>query len=161
MKTIAPAIDMAIVEVDSPGFFDQRPPLALADHFPAMKQSVSVYGYPMGGEELSITQGIVSRIECASMYYGNTAVRIQIDAAVNPGNSGGPAVADGKLIGLVFSKFSSGENIGYLLAAEEVRTFLQTIQHGPYLGKPQLRDALATTENAALPGASASRRKRD
>ncbi len=150
VKAIAPAIDMAIVAVESPSFFEQRPALPLSDNLPAMKQSVSVYGYPMGGEQLSITQGVVSRIECVSVNYGNTAVRIQIDAAVNPGNSGGPAVADGKLIGLVFSKFSSGENIGYLLAAEEVRTFLDTIQHRPYLGKPQIRDTLATTENAAL-----------
>ncbi len=150
VKTVAPAIDMAIIEVDAPGFFDQHPPLPLADDFPPLKQSVSVYGYPMGGEQLSITQGVVSRIECASVGYGNMAVRIQIDAAVNPGNSGGPAVVDGKLIGLVYSKFVRGENIGYLLAADEVRIFLQTIRHGPYLGKPQIRDALATTENAAL-----------
>lgn len=150
VKSIAPAIDMAIIDVENPDFYEKRPPLPLADKLPAMKQSVSVYGYPIGGEELSITQGVVSRIECASVTYGNSAVRIQIDAAVNPGNSGGPAVADGKLIGLVYSKFSSGENIGYLLAAEEARTFLQTIRHGPYLGKPQLRDVMATTENAAL-----------
>ena len=86
----------------------------------------------MGGEQLSITQRVVSRIEYRSVAYGSSAVRIQIDAAVNPGNSGGPAVSDGKLIGLVFSKFSAGENIGYLLAAEEVRMLLKAIENGPY-----------------------------
>ena len=50
----------------------------------------------------------------------------QIDAAINPGNSGGPAVADGKIVGLVYSKIVQGENIGYLLAADEVRMFLKT-----------------------------------
>ena len=108
VKVFVPGLDMAILEVDNPAFFEQRPPLPLADNLPAMKQSVSVYGYPVGGEQLSITQGVVSRIEYRSIAYGSSAVRIQVDAALNPGNSGGPAVSDGKLIGLVFSKYSAG-----------------------------------------------------
>ena len=150
VKVFVPKLDMAILEVDSPAFFEQRPPLPLADKLPAMKQSVSVYGYPMGGEQLSITQGVVSRIEYHSVAYGSSAVRIQIDAALNPGNSGGPAVSDGKLIGLVFSKYSTGENIGYLLAAEEVRMLLKALDKGPYAGKLQLDEEVATTENEAL-----------
>ena len=69
---------------------------------------------------------------------------------MNPGNSGGPAVSDGKLIGLVFSKYSSGENIGYLLATEEVKMLLKALEKGPYPGKLQLREEVATTENEAL-----------
>ena len=115
-----------------------------------MKQSVNVYGYPVGGEQLSITQGVVSRIEYRTIAYDSSAVRIQIDAALNPGNSGGPAVSDGKLIGLVFSKYSAGDNIGYLLAAEEVKMLLKALEKGPYPGKLQLGEEVATTENEAL-----------
>ncbi|MGO9114121.1 MAG: PDZ domain-containing protein [Thermoguttaceae bacterium] len=150
VKVFVPRLDMAILEVDNPTFFEQRSPLPLADNLPAMKQSVSVYGYPVGGEQLSITQGVVSRIEYRSIAYGSSAVRIQIDAALNPGNSGGPAVSDGKLIGLVFSKYSTGENIGYLLAAEEVKMLLMAIEKGRYAGKLQLGEEVATTENEAL-----------
>ena len=150
VKVFVPELDMAILEVDNPAFFEQRPPLPLADNLPAMKQSVSVYGYPVGGEQLSITQGVVSRIEYRSIAYGSSAVRIQIDAALNPGNSGGPAVSDGKLIGLVFSKYSAGDNIGYLLAAEEVKMLLKAVEKGPYPGKLQLGEEVATTENEAL-----------
>ena len=150
VKVFVPALDMAILEVDSPAFFEQRPPLRLADNLPAMKQSVSVYGYPVGGEQLSITQGVVSRIEYHSIAYGSSAVRIQIDAALNPGNSGGPAVSDGKLIGLVFSKYTAGDNIGYLLATEEVKRLLKETEKGPYTGKFQLGEIMATTENEAL-----------
>ena len=150
VKAFVPGLDMAIIEVQSPGFFEQRPPLPLADNLPAMKQTVSVYGYPLGGEQLSITQGVVSRIEYHSVAYGCSAVRIQVDAALNPGNSGGPAVSDGKLIGLVFSKLSAGENIGYLLAAEEVKMLLKALEKGPYPGKLQLHEEVATTENEAL-----------
>ena len=150
VKVFVPGLDMAILEVDNPAFFEQRPPLPLANNLPAMKQSVNVYGYPVGGEQLSITQGVVSRIEYQSIAYGSAAVRIQIDAALNPGNSGGPAVSDGKLLGLVFSKYSAGDNIGYLLAAEEVKTLLKTLEKGPYVGKLQLGEEVATTENEAL-----------
>ncbi len=125
---IAPAIDLALVQIDSPSFFDGRPALPLAEDIPALKQAVNVYGYPMGGEQLSVTQGVVSRIEYADIYGYTSGLRIQIDAAINPGNSGGPAVSDGKIVGLVYSKFAAGENIGYLLAAEEVRLFLKDVR---------------------------------
>ncbi len=150
VKAIAPGIDLAVVEVDKPSFFDDHPPLRLAAEIPAVKQTVSVYGYPMGGEQLSVTQGIVSRIECTTIYCLTTGLRIQIDAALNPGNSGGPAVIDGKITGLVHSKLSHGENIGYLIAADEIRMFLGDVQKGPYRGKLQLWDSVQGTENEAL-----------
>jgi S1-C subfamily serine protease len=150
VKAVAPTVDLAIVEVDRPSFFDGHPPLPVAKDLPSLKQSVSVYGYPVGGEQVSVTQGIISRIEFTSVYYLTRGLRIQIDAALNPGNSGGPAVSDGKIVGLVFSKFSQGENIGYLLAADEIRSFLKDVEDGRYDGKPQLWDNLLSTENEAL-----------
>ena len=77
VKAFVPELDMAVVEVNNPAFFEQRPPLPLADNLPAMKQRVNVYGYPVGGKQLSITQGVVSRIEYHSMAYGSSAVRIR------------------------------------------------------------------------------------
>ena len=46
-------------------------------------------GYPIGGETISVTTGVVSRIEVTSYSHGATELLgIQIDAAINPGNSG-------------------------------------------------------------------------
>ena len=84
VQAMAPGVDLAIVEVEKPAFFDGRPPLPLADGIPAMKQTVSVYGYPIGGEQLSVTQGIVSRIEYTAIYCLISGLRIQIDAALEP-----------------------------------------------------------------------------
>ena len=150
VAAVAPMMDMAILEVDNPSFFDGRPPLTVAGDIPSLKQTVSVYGYPMGGEEISITQGIVSRIECTNINGFVSGLRIQIDAAINPGNSGGPVIADGKVAGLVFSKITRGENIGYLLAADEIRLFLNAIDHGVYRGKPMFWGYTQPTENEAL-----------
>ena len=147
---VAPGVDLAIVEVERAGFFDGRPALPLAADIPAIKETVSVYGFPIGGEQMSVTQGIVSRIECAIIDCFVTGLRIQIDAALNPGNSGGPAVADGKIVGLVHSKFKKGENIGYLIAAEEIRIFLNDIKDGKFDGKVQLWDTVYGTDNDAL-----------
>ena len=63
---IAPGLDLAVIRVEKPAFFDGHPPLPLTDDIPVVKQTVSVYGYPIGGEQISVTQGIVSRIECTA-----------------------------------------------------------------------------------------------
>lgn len=146
----APGIDLAVIELDDPSFFDTRGHVTIATEIPKVKDQISVYGYPMGGDELSVTEGIVSRIEFTS-YYGETnGLRLQVDAALNPGNSGGPAFADGKLAGLVFSGIPSSQNIGYLIPAEEIQLFLDDIADGAYDGKPMINDGLQTMENPAI-----------
>jgi len=147
---IAPAVDLALLRLDDNQFFEKRGFLPFVDELPRVKDTVNVYGYPTGGSELSVTEGIVSRIEFADYYYFGTGVRIQVDAALNAGNSGGPAVAQGKLVGLVFSRIRNAQNIGYLIPIEEIRLFLDDIADGHYNGKPQLYDSFQTVENDAL-----------
>jgi S1-C subfamily serine protease len=150
VTAIAPGIDLAIVELDDPTKLDGLEPLELATELPEPKSSINVYGYPTGGDELSVTSGIVSRIEYADYYYETVGVRVQVDAALNPGNSGGPAIQDGKIAGLVFSKIVEADNIGYLIPPEEIAAFLKDSSDGKYDGKLLLFDMLYTTENAAL-----------
>ena len=148
---VAPGIDLAVLQLDDPGFFDTHPPLARASKLPHIKDAVLAYGFPTGGNSLSITKGIVSRIEFVSYNYPVSGLRIQVDAAINPGNSGGPAIADDKMIGLAFSKLSGdAQNIGYIIPNEEVELFLKDIADGRYDGKPAMYDDLQTLENPAL-----------
>ena len=68
-----------------------------------------IYGYPYG-MPFTITKGIVSnpKQQIDGKYY------IQTDAAINPGNSGGAMVnSDNKLVGIVSSKFSDADNMGF------------------------------------------------
>ncbi len=150
VESIAQGIDLAVLKLDDESFFDGRPPLARATMLPAVKDAVLVYGFPTGGTNLSITKGIVSRIDFTLYSFPTSGLRIQIDAAINPGNSGGPAVADDKMIGLAFSRLGGGDNIGYIIPCEEIELFLKDVGDGRYDGKPAMFDALQTFENPAL-----------
>ena len=150
VEAMTPAMDLAILKLQDDAFFSQRSSLPFAAELPRVKDSINVYGYPTGGTELSVTQGIVSRIEYTDYYYQTSGLRIQVDAALNFGNSGGPAVSDGKLVGLVFSLIQNAQNIGYLIPVEEIQLFLDDIKDGVYDGKPQVFDLIQTVENDAL-----------
>jgi len=150
VEFIAPGIDLAVLKLDDPTFFDSHPPLPRTKMLPEIKDAVMVYGYPEGGTSLSITKGIVSRIEFTGYNFPVSGLRIQIDAAINPGNSGGPAVVGDKMIGLAFSRLGSADNIGYIIPNEEIELFLQDIADGHYDGKPAMFDELQTLENPAL-----------
>ena len=152
VEAVAPGIDLAVLKLDDPSFFNKHPPISRAGVLPHIKDPVLVYGFPIGGNTLSITKGIVSRIEYAPYNYPTSGLRIQIDAAINPGNSGGPAVADGKMIGLAFSRLvgDDAQNIGYIIPDEEIELFLQGVAAGHYAGKPSLFDELQTLQNPGL-----------
>ena len=149
---VAPGIDLAVLQLDDASFFDTHPAIERASELPQIKDTVLAYGFPTGGSSLSITKGIVSRIEFVPYNFPVSGLRIQVDAAINPGNSGGPAIAGDKMIGLAFSKLVGGEtqSIGYIIPNEEVDLFLQDIADGHYDGKPAMYDDLQTLENPAL-----------
>jgi S1-C subfamily serine protease len=150
VEAIAPGIDLAVLKLDDTTFFDSHPPIKRASSVGQIKDAVLAYGFPTGGSSLSITKGIVSRIEFTPYSHSVSGLRIQIDAAINPGNSGGPAVAGDRMIGLAFSELNNAQNIGYIIPNEEIELFLQDIADGRYDGKPALFDELQTLENPAL-----------
>lgn len=145
---VAPGIDLAVLKVDDPTFFAEHGALPRATSMPEIKEAVLAYGFPKGGSALSITKGIVSRIEFVEYSASVSGMRIQIDAAINPGNSGGPVLVDDKMIGLAFA--TMGNNIGYIIPNEEIALFLADIADGQYDGKPTMHDELQTLENASL-----------
>jgi S1-C subfamily serine protease len=150
VESIGPGIDLAVLKLEDESLFDTRPPVPRARTLPDIKEPVMAYGYPTGGTNLSITKGIVSRIDF--MPYGGftSALRIQIDAAINSGNSGGPAVSGDKMIGLAFSRLGGAQNIGYIIPNEEIDLFLADVADGRYDGKPAMFEEVQTLENPAL-----------
>lgn len=120
----------------------------LFDSLPDLQQGVKVVGYPLGGDQLSITSGVVSRIDL-SAYENNpaTLMSIQIDAAINSGNSGGPALsADGKLIGIAFQVLLHADGIGYIIPIPVLGVFLRA-----FLRSKALQLLSGPLSNTALP----------
>lgn len=147
---LARGLDLAVLELDDPSFFDKRPPVRRAAVLPDVREAVFAYGYPVGGNSLSTTRGIVSRVEFVGYGSFSSGLRIQIDAPINPGNSGGPVIAGDKMIGLAFSMAAGAQNIGYVIPNEEIELFLKDVADGRYDGKPLLHDSIQTLENPAL-----------
>lgn len=147
---LARGLDLAVLELDDPSFFDTRPPVPRLAVLPDVREQVFAYGYPVGGNSLSTTKGIVSRVEFVGYGSFSSGLRIQIDAPINPGNSGGPVIAGDKMIGLAFSMAANAQSIGYVIPNEEIELFLRDIADGKYDGKPLLHDSIQTLENPAL-----------
>jgi S1-C subfamily serine protease len=150
VAAVAPGMDLAVLTLEDEAFFQRHAPLQRSGSLPQVKDAVLAYGFPVGGTSLSITKGIVSRIEFTGYNASAAGLRVQIDAAINPGNSGGPATVGDRMIGLAFSTLGGAQNIGYIIPNEEIDLFLHDIADGHYDGKPMLHDELQTLENPAL-----------
>jgi S1-C subfamily serine protease len=150
VKRISHDCDLALLEVvDPPGFLDDISPVQIGD-IPRLHDAVAVAGYPVGGEEISVTQGVVSRIEVQRYSHSERhLLAVTVDAAINAGNSGGPVFAnDGKVVGIAFQKLQGGENIGEMVPPPLIRAFLD----GAKLGRPPQVPALGVgTQNLENP----------
>mmetsp|Transcript_67446 Transcript_67446/g.217782 ORF Transcript_67446/g.217782 Transcript_67446/m.217782 type:complete len:470 (-) Transcript_67446:104-1513(-) len=138
--------DLALVTVPDEAFWaagldEQR----LSGETPSLFTEVVCVGYPTGGDNLCVTKGVVSRVDYEDNKdpWQNRLV-IQIDAAVNPGNSGGPALlVDGSCIGVAYQSLKDGdtENIGYIVPVAVVQKFLAAWRGRPCGGEPPVRVA--------------------
>lgn len=136
---IAHDCDLAILEVPDESFYNNSIQLELGG-LPELASPVDIIGYPIGGSKISVSRGIVSRIEQSS--YAHTGIDshlvVQVDAAINPGNSGGPALQNGKVVGVAFQASTKGENIGYIIPTNVIQHFLKDIEDGIYHGYVEL-----------------------
>jgi S1-C subfamily serine protease len=132
--------DLALLTVDDDDFFAGAPPLPLGE-LPATQQEVVVYGFPFGGDSLSITKGVLSRIEHQRYTHSSRSLLAgQIDAAINSGNSGGPVMVHDRVVGVVMQAYSPqySENMGHMVPVPVIRHFLRDIADGTYDGFPAL-----------------------
>ena len=132
---IAHDCDLAMLELEDPSAFEGVKPFDVGK-LPQLDTKVKVIGYPIGGERISITSGVVSRIDFLSYSHTNVDLHltVQIDAAINPGNSGGPVIQGGKVVGVAFQGYSGNiaQNTGYMIPPPVIKRFLKDVEDGNY-----------------------------
>jgi len=151
VRAVCHDADLALLEVvgDST-FLDDVPPAELGQ-MPKLRDQVSVVGYPVGGEEISITEGVVSRIEVQRYSHSQRhLLAVTVDAAINAGNSGGPVFGDGKVVGIAFQKLTGVDNIGEMVPPPVIRTFLEGVAQGKSPQVPALGVVTQNLENPLL-----------
>ena len=151
IEFIAHDCDLALLKVKDSGFFENAHAL-LIGKVPELNSPVFVVGFPIGGDRVSITRGVVSRkdLDLYSHSGIDSHLILQVDAAINPGNSGGPALQDGKVIGVAFQGLRGGENLGYLIPPPVINRFLTDISDGKYDGYIEFGVVGTSTKNPAL-----------
>ncbi|CAL9765792.1 unnamed protein product [Musa acuminata subsp. burmannicoides] len=151
VQAVGHECDLALLTVDSKEFWDGMNFLELGD-IPYLQEAVAVVGYPQGGDNISVTKGVVSRVEPTQYVHGAAQLMaIQIDAAINPGNSGGPAIMGDKVAGVAFQNLSGAENIGYIIPVPIIKHFIAGVEDkGKYVGFCSLGLSCQSTENVQL-----------
>jgi len=142
--------DLALLGVDDIEFFEGVKPLKLG-RLPEVEQEVVVCGFPEGGDSLSTTKGVISRIE--NQKYVHSWIELlagQLDAAINPGNSGGPVMVGNRIVGVVMQARKKSENIGYMVPVPVIKHFLTDLEDGSYDGFPEDGIIFQSLENASL-----------
>src|SRR6266852_6085321 len=152
VQFVAHDCDLALITVSAPDFFKNMLPLKFGG-IPALESTVSAYGYPIGGERMSVTTGIVSRIDFQNYTHSSIDqhLAIQISAQINPGNSGGPVMQTGKVVGVAFQGYSGdvAQGVAYMVPTPVIRRFLTDIKDGHYDKYVDLGVTTAKLQNPA------------
>ena len=135
VRFVAHDCDLAMLEVPDKTFFKDTVPLSIGG-VPNLNSVVAVLGYPIGGRRLSVTRGVVSRVDYQVYSHSmlDQHLAIQIDAAINPGNSGGPVFQEGAVVGVAFQGYRGdvAQNVGYMIPVPVIDRFLRDVEDGRY-----------------------------
>lgn len=165
VECIAHDLDLAVVSVSDEAFWKDLSPAILADKLPDLYSEVKCVGFPSGGSTLCVTKGVLSRVD-AQLYVhprlcgvlpgtvnspGNVLI-LQIDAAINPGSSGGPTFGhDGTVVGIASSGLPGMQNVGYIIPAPIAGMFLEEFaQTGRWSGLSELGISYTSLEHETM-----------
>ncbi|KAJ8599627.1 hypothetical protein CTAYLR_005381 [Chrysophaeum taylorii] len=150
---IAHTADVALLAVEDARFWKGVEPLEFGD-LPRLYETVKCVGYTMGGDNACVTRGVVSRVDTTSYVRGaEQLLVVQIDAAINSGNSGGPALDDNsRVAGVAFSGYAgTADNIGYIIPRVVVSNVVdEYLKTKKWAGLCNLGISTQSCENPAL-----------
>lgn len=150
-----PLNDLAVIRIEAPK--DELFPVAFGDSR-TLKVGMNVFalGNPFGLER-TLTAGIISSLNRSLQIHGNWKIKsiIQIDAAINPGSSGGPLLdSHGRLIGIntaIATTSGQSSGVGFAIPVSLVsRVVPQLLKHGRVIRPESGIDKVYQTEKGLL-----------
>ncbi|MCL2440700.1 MAG: S1C family serine protease [Treponema sp.] len=137
------ALDLALIKTE----IETEYVFSLVDRVvPRVGDTVLAIGSPLGLEK-TVTSGIVSALGRRFLQIGNV---IQIDAAINSGNSGGPIIdSEGRLVGVAFAGIAQHQGLNFAVPAERLAAALPAMIKGGRAPRPWLGLTLCETFNGA------------
>jgi len=141
-----PLQDFAILKLENKAKNAKIPTLKLADSEKILiGQTVLAIGNALGEFSNTVSKGIISGINRQIVAGGGLTSSelldnvIQIDAALNSGNSGGPLInLDGEVIGINVAVAGSGENIGFSIPINAIKSVFESFKKTGKLERPFL-----------------------
>ncbi|MCQ2103746.1 MAG: serine protease [Fibrobacter sp.] len=116
-----PDLDLAVLRTDS-----NLTSCAMDRSVYDIGEDIYVYGYPQiekQGTSLKLTKGVIS----SKRGFHDDVKTYQIDAAVQPGNSGGPLVRNGKIIGVTSAQLTDSQNVNYAIKSNFVGAIIDVL----------------------------------
>jgi len=140
--------DLAVIDLEGDGYNY----LAWSDQTPKVGEDVYAAGFPLGDPEFTLTRGIVSKAK-ATPYMSVTSVDnvIEHDAAIKPGNSGGPLVTpDGKVVGINYAGSEGGPY--YAITRVEADKVLGDLMNGTNVTSLGINGEAVMSQDGSLSG---------
>jgi S1-C subfamily serine protease len=137
------ALDLALIKTG----FKSEFVFSIVDRvIPQVGDTVLAIGSPVGLEK-TVTSGIVSSVSRRFLQIGDV---YQIDAAVNPGNSGGPVLdTSGRLVGIVFAGAEQFQGLNFAVPAQRLAAALPAMIKGGKAERPWLGITLSESSGSA------------
>jgi S1-C subfamily serine protease len=140
--------DLALLTVDDDAFWAGGVEAPRFGGMPSLHDQVIVVGFPTGGDQISVTAGVVSRIDYGQYSYSSREhLIVQVDSAINAGNSGGPVFHGNRVVGVAFqsldqvgggtpwptpprklSFYAQADGIGYVIPTPVVKRVLKGVE---------------------------------
>ncbi len=150
VEAIAPLLDLALLKLDDPSFFDSHPPLRRSSALPRSRDVVSTFGYPADSTNVTIIRASVTEVDFAGYSFPISGVRVRTNNEYGSGMSGSPTMMGDNMVGIAVHRSGSQSVSSYVVPNEEIDPFVEGTRTGGYRGKPVIADEYQKLENPGL-----------
>ncbi len=140
--------DLAVIDIDGDGY----PFVSFSNDAAKVGTDVYAAGFPLGDPEFTLTKGIISKAKASGeSNWASVENVLEHDAAIKPGNSGGPLVnANGQVVGVNYAGYQAGPY--YAITPAEAKGIIDQMESGKDVTSLGLNGQAVITDDQSLSG---------